>query len=111
MDRHGIGIEKLHDSTLIRLGGATSKGPADLEMMMAILISAPQDTQQHMSVHEFAHPIAHNNATRLVDEILISGLQGKGTAGGTMASGPTEATPPTGASSAVTRHSPRTPVK
>lgn len=32
--------------------------PADLEMMMAILISAPQDTQQHMSVHEFAHPIA-----------------------------------------------------
>uniref|UniRef100_A0A8W7P3M1 Uncharacterized protein n=1 Tax=Anopheles coluzzii TaxID=1518534 RepID=A0A8W7P3M1_ANOCL len=63
-----------------------------------------------MSVHEFAHPIAHNNAPRLVDEILISGLQGKGTAGGTMASGPTEATPPTGASSAVTRHSPRTPV-
>lgn len=26
MDRHGIGIGKLHDSTLIRLGGATSKG-------------------------------------------------------------------------------------
>lgn len=26
--------------------------------MMAILISAPQDTQQQMSVHEFAHPIA-----------------------------------------------------
>uniref|UniRef100_A0A182UBD9 Uncharacterized protein n=1 Tax=Anopheles melas TaxID=34690 RepID=A0A182UBD9_9DIPT len=126
MDRHGISIGKLHNSTLIRLEGATSKGPADLEMMMAILISAPQDTQQHMSVHEFAHPIAvrsintpetdynvlaHNNAPRLVDEILICELQGKGTAGGTMASGPTEATPPTGASSAVTRYSPRTPVK